>query len=51
MNKREKISINKVKKMLMEDTKEYSNDKKYREGFKHGFNLSRRIIKKALKLI
>jgi hypothetical protein len=51
MTKKEYQKLNTVKTLLLADVKTVSNHKVYQWGYKHGFNVCRRRIRKALGVL
>ena len=45
------VKLNKIKKICMADIESLSKDRKYRLGYKMGFNTCRRRIRKALGIL
>jgi hypothetical protein len=48
MTKKEVEKLNSVKRVKMADIKDTAEDKKYREGYRAGFNTCRRRIRRLL---
>jgi hypothetical protein len=50
MRKTEIKKLNQIHRIKMADIEDLSKNKKYREGYKHGFNFCRRKVRKTLGL-
>ena len=51
MNKLDIKKLNTIKKCLMDDIKTVAKDRTYRLGYKQGFNVARRRIRKVLEVL